>query len=55
MATRSNPYCSFKNDRDRLWALVARDVRDIAIVALLLTAAGHVPPAILARLLTLIS
>lgn len=29
-----NPYVSFKNDRDRLWALVSRDVRIVIVVAL---------------------
>jgi hypothetical protein len=38
-----------------LWTLLARDVRDIVVVALLLTAAGHLPPTIVARLLAIIS
>ena len=55
MATRPNPYCAFKNDRDRLWALIARDVRDVAIVGLVLVGVGHVPPALVARLVAIIS
>lgn len=50
-----NPYCEFKNDRHRLWALVARDLRDVAIVALVLVGIGHVPLALVARLLAIIS
>jgi len=52
---RANPYCEFKNDRDRLWALIARDVRDVAIVGLVLAWIGHVSPAIVMRLLAIIS
>jgi hypothetical protein len=39
-----NPYVSFKNDRDRLWALVSRDLR-IIIVTALCAYAGLSPPA----------
>lgn len=41
------PYESFKNDRDRLWALVSRDVR-IVLVAAILAGAGFAsaPPAL---------
>lgn len=28
------PYDSFKNDRDRLWALVSRDARIVLVVAI---------------------
>jgi hypothetical protein len=35
---RPDPYCAFTSDRDRLWAPVARNVRDIAIVALVVWA-----------------
>lgn len=37
-----NPYVSFKSDRDRLWALVSRDVR-ISIVTALCAYAGFSP------------
>jgi len=50
-----NPYCEFKNDRLRLWALVARDVRNVAIVGLMLVGMGHVPPALVARFLAMIA
>lgn len=30
---RDSPYCSFKSDRDRLWALVSRDIRLVLIMA----------------------
>ena len=50
-----NPYCEFKNDRDRLWALIARDVRDVAVVGLVLVGIGHVSPAVVVRLLAIIS
>ena len=40
-----SPYCSFKNDRARLWALVSRDIRLVLIAAALAFAApaisGH--------------
>ncbi len=39
-----NPYASFKKDRDRLWALVSRDIR-IIIVAALCAYAGFSPTA----------
>lgn len=42
MKRDDNPYVSFKNDRDRLWALVSRDVR-IAVVAGLCALAGYAP------------
>jgi len=50
-----NPYCEFKSDRHWLWALVARDVRDVAVVGLVLVGVGHVPPPLVARLLAFIS
>lgn len=34
-----SPYCAFKNDRARLWALVSRDVR-LVVVALIMALAG---------------
>ena len=35
MIKRGGPYESFKNDRDRLWALVSRDVRIVLVVAII--------------------
>jgi hypothetical protein len=40
---RSNPYCEFKNDRERRLALRSRDVRLVMIAAI--GAAGAVPVA----------
>ena len=34
-----NPYCEFKNDRERRNALIARDIR-IVLVALVIAASG---------------
>ena len=34
MMKRGNPYESFKNDRDRLFALMSRDVRIVLVVAI---------------------
>ena len=31
MSERKNVYVSFKGDRDRLWALISRDIRIVAI------------------------
>ena len=39
----AEPYLAFKNDRLRLYALVARDVRKVAIVALVLYFGQYVP------------
>jgi hypothetical protein len=33
-------YVSFKNDRERLWALVSRDLRIVAVSALCAAATG---------------
>lgn len=43
MIRRGGPYESFKSDRDRLWALVSRDVRIVLVAALLAGAAGASP------------
>jgi hypothetical protein len=34
---KSDPYSAFKDDRQRLWALISRDVRLVAISACLAT------------------
>ena len=35
-----SPYVAFKNDRERKWALVSRDVR-LVLIALILATAGN--------------
>jgi hypothetical protein len=35
-----NVYASFKNDRERLWALISRDLRIVAVSALCAAATG---------------
>ena len=37
-----SPYCAFKSDRDRLWALISRDIR-LVLIAITLGAATWVP------------
>ena len=32
---RESPYCAFKDDRRRMWALVSRDVRLVRVVIVL--------------------
>ncbi len=34
MAMRPNPYCAFKDDRERRTALISRDVRLVLIVGI---------------------
>ena len=38
MSEQKNVYASFKGDRDRLWALISRDLRIVAITAICATA-----------------
>lgn len=38
-----NLYAGFKNDRDRLWALISRDLRIVAVTALCAGATGASP------------
>jgi hypothetical protein len=38
-----NIYSSFKNDRQRLWALISRDLRIVAVTALCASATGISP------------
>ncbi|SFI03080.1 hypothetical protein SAMN04515618_10896 [Collimonas sp. OK307] len=35
---RESPYCAFKDDRHRLWALISRDIRAVVVCAILLFA-----------------
>lgn len=47
MIRRGGPYESFKSDRDRLWALVSRDVRIVLVAAILGAASlASAPPAL---------
>ncbi len=39
----ANLYSGFKNDRDRLWALISRDLRIVAVTALCASASGATP------------
>jgi len=39
----AEPYLAFKNDQLRLYALIARDLRKVAIVALVLYFGKYVP------------
>jgi hypothetical protein len=43
MIKRGNPYESFKNDRDRLFALMSRDIRIVLVAALIAGATGATP------------
>lgn len=38
-----NLYSTFRNDRDRLWALISRDLRIVAVTALCTSATGVSP------------
>jgi hypothetical protein len=37
-----SPYCAFRNDRVRLWALVSRDIRLVLIAGLMVVATPSV-------------
>ncbi len=39
----AEPYLAFKNDHLRLYALIARDIRKVAIAALVLLAGPNLP------------
>lgn len=39
----AEPYLSFKDDRMRLYALICRDIRSIAISAIVLYSSSHIP------------
>jgi len=43
-SARPDPYCSFKDDRQRRWALLARDVR-MVLIAMVGAAASWSPAA----------
>jgi hypothetical protein len=30
-----SPYCAFRSDRERLWALISRDIRWVLVVGLM--------------------
>lgn len=38
-----SPYCVFRNDRDRLWALVSRDVRLVLIAGIMVMSSTSIP------------
>lgn len=40
-AATEGPYCAFKSDRDRLWALISRDIR-LVLIAIILGSAQWV-------------
>lgn len=40
-AAEHGPYCAFKSDRDRLWALISRDIR-LVLIAIVVCAAHWV-------------
>lgn len=39
----AEPYLSFKDDRMRLYALICRDIRHIAIAAIVVYSGVHIP------------
>ena len=45
-----SPYDTFKSDRDRLWALISRDVRIVLVAAICVGAAGSAPAGVRAIL-----
>ena len=40
---RPDPYCAFNDDKNRLLALISRDIRYVIIGWLSITASSHVP------------
>lgn len=34
-AAEHGPYCAFRSDRDRLWALISRDIRLVLIAVVI--------------------
>lgn len=38
MFDRKNVYASFNHDRERLWAMISRDIRIVAVTAICATA-----------------
>ena len=48
---QTTPYESFRGDRDRLLALISRDIRIVLVTALCAGAAGAATPAVRAILL----
>lgn len=51
LSKTSDPYCAFKNDRDRLRALISRDLRYVVVVLTLAISGRQIPWASFARLL----
>ena len=48
-AGEHSPYCAFRKDRDRLLALVSRDIR-LVLIAVLVALAAPSAPALLSNL-----
>lgn len=44
---RRSPYCAFRSDRHRLWALVSRDIRSVLIAAAICSWAPWLPHSII--------
>lgn len=40
----NSPYCAFKSDKHRLWALISRDVRLVVCACVLLVAGAPFAP-----------
>lgn len=48
-----DPYASFKNDRERLWALISRDVRLVLCMAVVAIGGWGLTPALMSFLVRL--
>lgn len=44
---RPDPYTSFKNDRDRLWALISRDFRFVICTVAIVVGGAPMAPSML--------
>lgn len=44
--TPPDPYTSFKNDRERLWALISRDLRFVVCTIAVVICAPQIAPAV---------
>lgn len=40
---QASPYCAFRSDRDRLWALISRDLRLVLIAGIAIMSSTSVP------------
>jgi hypothetical protein len=48
-----SPYCAFKSDSSRLWALVSRDVRLVLVAVLVVSGAPSFPSLLRTMIATL--